>query len=305
MSELRQEIENRFALQTDSSAYSLHSLDSDYPGWVIRSSDGEYGVIIKYEGEPISESFSGAYLYSQMLSLTGVDEGLYLVLSCKNNNLRNQFSALCEDFLSPGDNGDNRIILNNNPLKWWMKWRELLGNRQAEDTVYDIVAELYTLKKLCETGRTDAYWTASQMNTHDIEMPDMSYEVKSSVQKEITSIHISSQFQLKSEMPLFLVFVRLEESMTGDSIDDLLAKVSYYQYENAVKYNDYLEQKGLKPGNHSRKRKFKILEARRYLIDKTFPLIKDEMFVTGRLPDHVRHLEYDIILDGINYENWK
>ena len=305
MSVLREEIETRFSLQSDYAAYQLQRVGADYPAWAIRLSDGEYGVIVEYSGSEISENFAGAYLESRKLRLKDDAEKQYLMLSCRNNMLRKQFAALCEDFVEPGNNGENRTVVTEEPLRWWKEWRELLGNRQSEDRIYDLIAELSALLKLCREGKSDAYWTASRINTHDIEMEDSSYEVKASVKKEITTIHVSSQFQLKSEKPLYLIFTRLEESETGESVDDLLTELSHYQYSQVVEYNNYLEEKGLKAGNHGRKRKFAVLERRKYTIDDSFPVISDEMFIEGRLPDGITHLEYDIVLDGMSYENWK
>lgn len=304
MDDLRKEIESRFAHQTDYAAYQLKTISQDYPGWVMRSSYGEYGVAVEYEGVDISEDFAGAFLSKRLFSIKESDERSYLFLSCHNNNLRNQFSVLCSDFLEPGPDGSKRNEIINDPLVWWERWKELLGNKEAEDIIYDIIGELSALLKLCVLDRTDAFWTASQMNTHDIEMEDMSYEVKSSIKKEISKIHVSSQFQLKSEKPLFLVFTRLEESKTGDSIDDLLTKLSHYQYEKVQQYNEYLEKKGLKSGNHGRKRKFRILERRKYIIDESFPLVRDDLFKAGKLPEAISHLEYDLSLTGIDYEKW-
>ena len=305
MNELRSEIEKRFALQSDCSAYKLQQLDTNYPAWVIRSANGEYGVAVEYDGDTISERFSGATIESRSLSINADTAKNYLTLSCQNKHLRKQFSVLCEEFLDPGESGEKRRSLLDDPLEWWKEWKELLGNKQSEDLIYDIVGELMALLKLCQEGRNDAYWTASRMKTHDIELEDMSYEIKSSVKKEVAAIHVSSQFQLKSEKPLYLIFTRLEESETGKSIDDLLVEISGYQYQNASDYNRYLESRNLNTGNHGRKRKFIILERRRYTVDEAFPLIREEMFITGRLPDGIMHLEYDVNLDGIPYENWK
>jgi len=305
MHALRHEIEKRFALQSELSAYKLDNLDPEYPAWVIRSNNGEYGVAIDYIGEDISERFAGAKLEAQELSIESGCSKRYLTLNCQNKHLRKQFAVLCEEFLDPGEDGAKRNAIVDNPLQWWSEWKELLGNKQSDDPVYDVIGELMALLKLCEIGRSDAYWTASRINTHDIELEDMSYEVKSSIKKETAAIHVNSQFQFKSEKPLYLIFTRLEESETGKSIDDLLVEISKYQYQYASEYNDYLESRNLNPGNHGRKRRFVILERRKYIIDEAFPLIRDESFVDGKIPECISHLEYVISLDGLHYENWK
>lgn len=302
---LSEEIENRFALQSDYSAYGIKSLDQHYPAWVIRLTDGAYGVAIEYNGAPVAERFSGARLETLFLNIDIQESRQYLVLICSNPHFRHPFSVLCAEFVEPGDNGEKRSSLKENPLLWWTEWKELLGNKTTEDMVYDIIGELLTVLKLCESGREDAYWTASRLNTHDVEMEDMSYEVKSTVKKDRAIIHVNSQFQLKSHKPLYLVFIRLEESGVGVSIDDILIRISKYQYDHIDEYDDYLTSRGLPHGNHSRKKKYTILERRKYAIDSDFPLLREEDFKNDKYPDSISHIEYDINLDGIPYENWR
>lgn len=301
MNAIRKEIEEKFAVKSGNGAYSIQSCN-DY-AWVLRQ-ETEYGVFVRYAGEDISESFSGASLYSRVMNIE--DEGTIntLVFSCTNSLLRNEFSLVCEDFLSFCEDESNSNGMVNSPMQWWKNWKDLLGDAQKKKMIYDIVGELMSVLKLCELGQKP-FWSATRLGTHDIELEEASYEVKSTLKKDRTQIHVSSQFQLSSEKPLYLIFTRLEESDTGDSIDELLEKIGMYEGSFIKDYNKYLEERGLNYGNHNRKKKYVILEQRKYAINENFPKISATTFSEGKLPKGISHVEYDVSLDGLPFENWK
>ena len=302
--ELRSEIEKYFALY-GAGAYSLSSITDTHPAWVIRKGR-RYGVFVLYEGPDIYESFSGAMIRSTVLDIEGLGERNALVLSSDINELRNEFSLICEDFVNPGSNGEKREDLLNNPLNWWERWRELLGDSETNKMVYDIVGELWAVLKLYEL-KEEPYWSAAKVNSHDIELQNRAeaYEVKTTLKKDSATIRASSQFQFFSEKPLYLIFTRLEESLSGLSIDDLLERIEGYDSKHISEYNDYLESHQLGKGSHFRKQKYKILERNKYPVDESFPRITEEAFKGNRLPKGITHIEYSISLDGLSHENWR
>lgn len=301
--DLRNEIEKYFAIQHSEGAYPLSCILHGNEAWVIRNHN-IYGVFVIYTGPDVYESFSGAVLRSTHINIEGLGKQSVLVLTSNAKHLRNEFSLICEDFVDPGMNGEKREELISNPLKWWERWKSLLGNSEINKMVYDIVGELWAVLKLFEEGK-HPYWSASRINSHDIELEDESYEVKSTIRKEGTVIHASSQHQFNPEGRLFLIFTRLEESLTGLSIDDLLDEIERYDASNIIEYNKYLESNGFGKGNHFRKQKYVILERNKYIVDDSFPRISEEMFKGNTLPKGITHIEYNISLDGMAHENWK
>ncbi len=300
---IRKEIDNFFALKSSKGAYAISSLGRSFPAWVI-TTDDEYGVCIDYEGENINESFSKVSIRNSELLINGKDKHKALLLTCTDFSYRKEFSFICEEFVFPGERGENRAELLSHPLNWWRRWKELMGNTQKNKMVYDVVGELSALLKLL-SSKDDPYWSATGLSTHDIETSTASYEVKSSIVKDRSVIHVNSQFQLQSGRPLYLIFTRLEESLSGDSIDDLMGEIKKYDLNNISAYEEYLSQKGFKPGNHSRKIKYSILERRKILVNSEFPKITEDMFKEEKYPSHITHIEYDVDLDGLDYENWK
>ncbi len=303
MSNIINEIRNRFALGTNSGAYLLESVGYDFRAWVSRSGH-TYGVFFEYDGPPVSENFSGAVLCDDLLQVENEGYIRVLKLSASNRNLRNEFALICEDFVSPGVNGEKRKQVKRDPVAWWKRWRDLLGNAQSSKLVYDIVAELSAVLKLCEENK-NPYWSAARLNSHDIELTNAAYEVKSTLKKGVTQVHISSQFQLSSEKPLYLIFTRLEKSEHGISVDDMLGKISLYQPEMIPEYNDYLERIGLRLGNHMRMEKYVVLERRKFFINDEFPKITEKIFKSEKIPKNIVHIEYDVSLEGVQFENWK
>lgn len=301
--ELRNEIEKFFALQHKEGAYLLSCINQEHAAWVMRK-DAVYGVFVIYDGSDIYESFSGAIINNTHINIEGLGERSVLILTSTAKHLRNEFSLICEDLVNPGVHGEKREELLCNPLKWWERWKNLLGNAETNKMVYDVVGELWAVLKLLEEGKRP-YWSASRIHSHDIEMDDESYEVKSTIKKEGAVIHASSQHQFNPEGQLYLIFTRLEESLTGLSIDDLLKEIERYDSTHIKEYNEYLETNGFGKGNHFRKQKYVILERNKYNVDDSFPRITESMFKGDTLPKGITHIEYNISLDGLEHENWK
>ena len=170
--------------------------------------------------------------------------------------------------------------------------------------IYDIVGELWAVLKLFQIGERP-FWSAIQQSTHDIEVNDESYEVKTTTSKTGTLIHVNSQYQLHSDKPVYLVFTRLELSDIGQSIDDLLKEIELYDSENISDYNNYLFSKGFGEGSHLRKVKYCLLERKLYVIDKDFPLLTAENFKGDTIPPSIVHYEYILSLEGLSFTNWK
>ena len=301
--EIRKEIDSYFALKSSKGAFPISALKDTSPAWAINT-DKEYGVYVEYLGDEVNEKFSKVSLKSESLVLNGKAVRKVLLLTCSEPKYRREFSYLCEEFVNPGDNGKDREKLITNPLEWWLRWTELLGDTHSDKLVYDIIGELMSLIKLLESGE-EPFWSATEHNTHDIETKDASFEIKSSILKDRAQIHVSSQFQLQAQRPLYLIFTRLEKSLAGGSIDDLVSKIKDLDPNNYSSYENYLSSKGLVKGNHYRKIKYALLERRKILVDEHFPKITQELFADGKYPDNISHIEYDVNIDGIEYENWK
>ena len=104
----------------------------------------------------------------------------YLILSSAFEEFRHEFAALCTEFVEPGEHGANRVDLLENPLDWWKRWKELVGNTSREQRVYNVIAEMVVLNYLFKSDFS-IEWAAAKSGSHDIEGIQDSYEVKSTI----------------------------------------------------------------------------------------------------------------------------
>lgn len=301
MSGIRNEIREKFAAAAGNGAYLIQQFDTENRAWVIRHNP-YYGVAIEYNGPDFFESFASAALRSQSISIGGENlEVLFLFSS--DIEKREAFASICSDFVDPGQNGIKRKFVRDHPLDWWISWKELLGNAEDELKIYDVLGELLAVLKLIREGEKPK-WAAIEKGSHDIETASCAYEIKSTRRKAVSQIHISSQFQLDSKRPLYLIFNRFEPSILGESLDSTMEELKKADPTNVERYEKYLASKGFAKGNHYRRVQFKILERRKYLIDENFPKIVEESFKGKKFPKGIAHIEYDVDLDGLQFENW-
>lgn len=295
-----EEIREYFA-STQNGAREIKALSDDYPAIVIRNNEG-YGVAIECDDErDISEKFANSRLFSRNMAIGGVEKK-YLVLSCMLDSLRYEFATVCAQFVEPGIDGVDRKNLMAEPLDWWKKWRELMGNAISSKEAYSVIAEMMVLDDLYVNDNT-IEWTAVNAGSHDIEGYESSYEVKSTVKRYGATITIAGQHQLQSLKRLQLYFCRLEQSKSGISINDMKDKLVADGYDKD-KIEQQLYQLGYERGASIREEKYKVLEKRKYEVDDKFPKITKASFKDDRIPESVIQITYTIDLDGLDYTVW-
>ena len=290
-----EEIREYFA-STQNGAREIKALSDDYPAIVIRNND-EYGVAIEFDDErDISEKFANSRLFSRNMAIGGV------VFSCMLDSLRYEFATVCAQFVEPGIDGVDRKNLMAEPLDWWKKWRELMGNAISSKEAYSVIAEMMVLDDLYVNDNT-IEWTAVNAGSHDIEGYESSYEVKSTVKRYGATITIAGQHQLQSLKRLQLYFCRLEQSKSGISINDMKDKLVADGYDKD-KIEQQLYQLGYERGASIREEKYKVLEKRKYEVDDKFPKITKASFKDDHIPESITQITYSIDLDGLEYTVW-
>lgn len=267
----------------------------------IRDNEG-YGVAIEFDDiRDISEKFANSRLFSRTLAIGGIEKK-YLILSCMLDSLRYEFATVCAQFVEPGIDGMDRKNLMSEPLEWWKKWRELMGNTISNKEAYSVIAEMMVLDDLYTQDNT-VEWTAVNSGSHDIEGNESCYEVKSTVKRYGATITISGQHQLQSLKRLQLYFCRLEQSRTGISINDMKDRLVADGYDKD-KIEQQLYQLGYERGASIREEKYKVLEKRKYEVDDTFPKITKASFKDDHIPESITQITYTIDLDGLEYTVW-
>ena len=297
--ELVDEIRMLFATSTMNSAYSVSEYCKGYPAWVVRQWEG-IGVAIPYDGSDMNEEFANASLFSSVLSIEGKDEKCLFLLSSMELS-RNEFATFCRDFISPGENGELRSNLLNDPVDWWRKWKLLIGNTIMEKKPYAVLGELIVYAWLLRNEHS-VEWTGPKASSHDIIGPYAEYEVKSTLSRYERIIHVAGQYQLqKTEKKLFLYFCRFEPNINGISINDMTEILQKRYGVSGEDLNGKLFRMGYRQGSSSRDEKYQLHEMLRYEVDDSFPRITPEMLKTEQWPAGIKHLSYDVdlsVLDG-------
>jgi SOS-response transcriptional repressor LexA len=297
MKELIQEIKEHFAAGLNG-LRRIVSLPDDYSAYTYRNA-GIYGLAIELPDETEINEAANEVIYSTQTLLKESGEQNFLLLTCLDEEYRNEFAELSYSFVDPGVNGEKRKALLKDPILWWNRWTELLGDRKSRKGSYDVLAEMIALDYLYQQDKT-IRWSASEAGTHDIESDSQSYEIKSTTKKSESHITISSRFQLECSNKLELFFFRLECSQSGFSINDVVESLERHGYDRNL-IESQLEAKGFVKGRCTRNIKYSILEVRRFDVDDKFPKIVEKSFKDNVFPKNIIKILYTIDLEGIDY----
>lgn len=274
------------------------------PAWVFVQ-ESEIGVMIPVSPElVVDESFADIRYYTAIYQLEGENKN-YLILASANEEQRNEFAHICSRFLYVGEQGAERDYLIQNPYEWWDALKELIGNVNRTKSVHAVLGELLVYYYLIYNGQ-QAKWQGASANTVDIVSKEANYEVKSTTKRYDSLIEINSQYQLKlvKDKPLYLAFMRFEESNEGTSIKDVISWLEDLGEKKTV-IEKAVSSVGLSLRGRDVERKFILHEAKRYAIDETFPTIKDEDFKTGQLHPNILKITYSIDLTGLSFTTMK
>lgn len=276
---------------------------SEFPAWTVKF-EGCYGVAIPSAPDcEINENFAGAHITNMVIHPNNSNPVYSIVLTASSEAIRRPFSLLCEALIEPGNNGDLRSNISTNPISWWKEWKELLGNRNIDESTYDTLGELCALKWLVISGK-DAVWNGPSGATYDLEVEDMFVEVKSTIARDKREITISNHFQLDPPgKELKLVLCQFEESVfNGVSIDGIMDSFFSMGYNTAL-IEEKLEAKGFAKGKSSRRRRFILHDMLLYKVDEHFPRITPEMFIGGVMPSGITKISYTVDLGGLTPES--
>ena len=298
---LVEEIREGFASVKKDGALAIKALPPEYPAFIIRIPDGFGTAICVPEDMEVAERFNNCCLKTGQLSLDG-NAANYLMLTSAFEEFRYEFASLCAEFVEQGNNGENRKLILEDPIKWWKNWKALVGNSDKEQRAYSTIAEMEVLLHILKT-HPDAEWSASRMGSHDVECNSESCEVKSTLKRYGAIITVAGQHQLVHNKPLYLYFCRMEESFEGVSINDMKRQLVGTGFD-AGKLETELQQMGFERGSSIRDKKYKFLEKRKYAVDENFPVITKDSFKNDVVPSGIVHVEYSVDLDALESTAW-
>lgn len=271
--------------------------DDRWPAWALHLPDETVGVAIPYPFEqPVIETFANVRL--EAATIANLTNGRMLILT--SYEATSAFAAVCAQFIAPGENGVTREAIVSNPVAWWREWKGLLGNKNVEKRVYDILGELIGLAALKQAG-CSPIWTGPDGISTDIDCGTSKYEVKSSVARNSRTFEAHGLFQLSADsVPKYLIFAQFEPSENGLSIDGLVAHLASQGY-SLSDLNASLNKLGYPEGASSRTTSYRLISLSQYDVNDEFPRIEPSSFTTGSLPRGVLSITYTVSLDGLNF----
>lgn len=292
-------IQDNFAKGFFGKSMQIPELPEEWPAWTLKQ-NGWIGVAVPIANyRPFSERFAHTQIVTEPgVQISGVTYDV-LMLICTDMELRNEFATICSQFVEPGVNGSLRKQLADAPEKWWSQWRSLLGNAISTSEPYPTLGELMMFEKQLKLGKK-VRWTGTENGTHDLELEDCSIEVKSTTKRYGYEITISSIYQLVSAgKPLYLAFFRFEKSSLGRSIDDIVISLKQLGCTESD-LEKALVSAGLEKGCTARKIRYKVIEAKQYSVDDSFPRVTEKSFKGDKLPECVTRYTYTVDLAGVS-----
>lgn len=297
--DLRDEIRNLINLVDDKNeTFACLLSEKNYDSYYI--TDGlmkGVGFEISKEHKDFKYSFENILLKVDERTNQYHEKKYFIELLSERMCNEDEFLFICMKFLEAGENGENRKMILKNPQDWVDKWKNLLGNKSADERVYPYIGELLVLRHLLQEGKSAVL---TSQGSHDIETESENYEVKTTLMRYDSIIEVHSQHQLASlnGNPLYLYFVRLEDSFDGVSIKSLIKDLDSlgYDIENINELTKDL--------NTILKTKcYKVLEISEYKVGDDFPKIINESFVNNQLPTNIIGIKYTIDLSGLPKKN--
>lgn len=277
----------------------IPELPEEFPAWTFKQNDWVAVAVPINTYVPFSEAFSQVRISTSKRVCIGDTEYNILMLQCFAMDSRNEFAAMCKQFVDPGTDGQLRKKLIEEPTEWWKNWKDMLGNVSSDRAPYDILGELIVVEQQLLAGKNPV-WAGIDHATNDVEMDDSSIEVKSTVTRYGYEVTISSLYQMRPPKgkSLSLAFLRFEKSVLGRSIDDVANSLKTHGYD-AIALERALTKAGLEEGRVARNQKYKILEWKLYPVDETFPSVTESSFKNDRLPPNIVRFTYTVDLSGV------
>jgi hypothetical protein len=164
---------------------------------------------------------------------------LFHVLRCNSKN-RIHFSGFIADLLLKLEKKSFPEALEITLLEWRKRWSLQSKGMSFEDRI-GLFGELIVFRDLLVSGKVNSAneWTARKKGDglHDFVFPNRKFEVKTSM-KDVGEIHIFHEDQMHHSDGLYMLYLKIEFSDLGLSIDQVCNEIS--QNLSSEKNADFL-----------------------------------------------------------------
>lgn len=187
----------------------------------------------------------------------------------------------------------------------FLKWKKMFVNAKCdyltEPQIMGLIGEILFLKlKLFDKyGKTKALlgWSGQELTHKDFSFDNIWYEVKT-INKNSTTVKISSIEQLDSELPGYLVIVTLEkmsQAFRGITLNSLVKEVMESLDENDKDvFINQISQQGYVISEFYDKFVYALIDINNYQVGESFPRLK-----RNEVNKNIIKAQYDLSLLGI------
>ena len=246
----------------------------------------------------------GVHLKERLL-IDGNRTQRFVDASCQDPRWNGLFSVLAEEMLA-------EIGREPSPSRAWravlQRWRDLLDHEPptplSREELIGLFGELWLLR-LMLGQRSDALscWRGPGGDRHDFRQNGQAIEVKTTTRREVweAEIHGVEQLLAPENGSLWLIYIRLAESHSGQNLPELIASVQALTEASALAR--LLVAAGYYAGDVSQYNEPRLAfqEARAFPVNDDFPKVIPASFVDSTVPDRVVKLRYRIDLAGLPY----
>lgn len=264
---------------------------------VIHNFGDYYELIVEHPCEEFLDHFNGIKLsfFNDTIPDLGHINGLRL---SSTTSCQHQLFAIMIDLLDCLENEKELF----EPAKWCESWKSIMGNKLANNIVYDVLSEMLILTYLNSLG-LDPIWTGPDHERHDIRVSDYDCEVKSTLSRTTDAIiTVAGGSQLRdTPRPVKLFVCQLERSPNGLLSVKKIKKNLIDQHYDLTELNTQFRKTGL---NSSRDQSLSfnlLFPIKVYNIDDNFPNLDETCFKNDHYPPNVLNVSYTLSLSGLNY----
>jgi len=306
-------------------AYQISSLNNTDGCFVLPKALAEHELVVfrKQNNNPQEQRLGVGLKCNSRIETIYIRPGQLILLADDNNipfRSNEQYLTLT---VSPNDMNDNikrelaldimvLFALSANevierPKEWAQSVLEIYGDRINTVETAPYIAELNLVHRLKEAQllhNIENEYLGPSGSIHDIELTDMSIEVKSHLHASINDknheIVISSENQLArtDKKPLYIVYYPMQE------FGDLTIKkcVDSFSQEDRHTIISKLKTNGIIEGDFNWTKQYSIISTPLvYPVDDNFPRITADQFIHGSFPSGITKIMYHVSLYNLPF----
>ncbi len=230
----------------------------------------------------------------------GDEHGSYLVITCGDRYLWEEFSAFGEDVL---DALETSARPASSALQVLGRWRRLLavtrGNRLSPGQRIALFAELILMRAalLARPGRGSGVWTGPLRAAHDFDLEGHHVEVKSvGTSSGTVTVHGIDQLEPPDSGRLTLAVALVLENPEGAPIKAIVDDITSL-LDDATEFGVLLARTGW--AREDADVPYAVAEWLFVQVDEHTPRLVSTDLIAGRLRDGVGRVSYDVDLDTL------